>query len=186
MKRTAFVVSQSLLLLLAPSPSQTWGHGGFGGHGGFHGGFHGRGFGHGFGFHGFGFRGPRVVIGLGPAFWWGSPYPESWYYPPAYYGYAASGVVIPPAYVEQDRPAPPAQGYWYYCQSARAYYPNVRTCREQWVQVPTTLRIGRTRSQLAAGPQLYHQLEQVPYALFRRRPAAVRQHVVQLVHDPLE
>lgn len=121
MKRAALGVSLALLLLLVPSRSQAWGHGGFGGHGGFHGGFHGHGFGHGFGFRGFGFRGPRVVIGLGPAFWWGSPYAGPWYYPP-YYGYAA--------------PAPPVQPYWYYCQSARAYYPNARTCPEQWVQIP--------------------------------------------------
>src|SRR5271166_6116832 len=116
MKRAALGVPLALLLLLVPSRSQAWGHGGFGGHGGFHGGFHGHGFGHGFGFYGFGFRGPRVVIGLGPAFWWGSAYAGSWYYPPPYYGYAASGVVVQPAYVEQDPPAPPAQGYWYYCQ----------------------------------------------------------------------
>jgi hypothetical protein len=30
----------------------------------------------------------------------------------------------------------PAQAYWYYCPSARAYYPTVSTCPEPWVKVP--------------------------------------------------
>jgi hypothetical protein len=30
----------------------------------------------------------------------------------------------------------PAQSYWYYCSSARAYYPTVPTCPEPWVKVP--------------------------------------------------
>ena len=140
MKRAAFVASLSFLLWFAPSPSQAWGRGGFGGHGGFHGGFHGHAFGHGFRFHGFGFRGPRVVIGLGPAFWWGSAFAAPWYYPAPYYGYPVPTGAVPPStpYVEQGPPAPPAQAYWSYCPSARAYYPNVQTCQEQWVQVPTT------------------------------------------------
>jgi len=136
MKRAAFGVSLALLLLLAASPSQARGHGGFGGHGGFHGSFHAHGFGHGFGFHGFGFHGPRVVIGVGPAFWWGSTYP-GWYYPPPYYRYADPSIAAPPpADIEQAPPPPPS--YWYYCQSAGAYYPNVKACPERWVQIPTT------------------------------------------------
>jgi hypothetical protein len=30
----------------------------------------------------------------------------------------------------------PGQSYWYYCSSARAYYPTVSTCPEPWVKVP--------------------------------------------------
>jgi hypothetical protein len=30
----------------------------------------------------------------------------------------------------------PAQSYWHYCPSARAYYPTVPTCPEPWVKVP--------------------------------------------------
>ncbi|HME73168.1 MAG TPA: hypothetical protein VKM54_25355 [Myxococcota bacterium] len=73
------------------------------------GGGHGGGF-HGGGSHGhgFGFRDPV----FGPGFWWGSAYPWSWYYPPPPY-------------------------YWYYCPSAGAYYPNVQTCPEPWVTLPT-------------------------------------------------
>lgn len=29
----------------------------------------------------------------------------------------------------------PAQSYWYYCVSARAYYPTVPTCPEEWIKV---------------------------------------------------
>ncbi|HME73768.1 MAG TPA: hypothetical protein VKM54_28480 [Myxococcota bacterium] len=121
----------ALLLLLAGLPGSARGHGG--GHGGgFHGGgFHRGGF-HGGGFHGHGFRGPVV---FGPGFWWGSAYPRSWYYPPPYYGYDYAPPVIvqpPPEYVE-----PPPQSYWYYCQSAGAYYPDVQNCPEPWVAVPT-------------------------------------------------
>ena len=30
----------------------------------------------------------------------------------------------------------PAQAYWYYCPSARAYYPTAPSCPEPWVKVP--------------------------------------------------
>ncbi len=33
-------------------------------------------------------------------------------------------------------PAQPAPGTWYYCDSSRAYYPNVPTCNEPWRPVP--------------------------------------------------
>ena len=53
---------------------------------------------------------------------------------PAYaYGYAAAPVETyePPVYT-----APPPS-YWYYCQSAGGYYPDVPACAEPWVPVPT-------------------------------------------------
>ena len=31
----------------------------------------------------------------------------------------------------------PAPSYWYFCPSAGAYYPDVPTCPEPWVPVPT-------------------------------------------------
>jgi hypothetical protein len=92
-------------------------------------------------FHG----GGRVFIGVGPAFWWGYPYPYPYYYYPPPYYYTPPPVVIqePPVYVQQQvtptaPPAPPAasESYWYYCQSARDYYPNVPTCSEAWIKVP--------------------------------------------------
>jgi Protein of unknown function (DUF3300) len=30
----------------------------------------------------------------------------------------------------------PSPGYWYYCPSARAYYPTAPTCPEPWIKVP--------------------------------------------------
>ena len=50
----------------------------------------------------------------------------------------------PPVYIQQQ-PAPaepqtsqaaPPAGYWYYCESAREYYPRVPTCPEAWIKVP--------------------------------------------------
>jgi hypothetical protein len=101
-------------------------HGGRGG--GSHGAFHGHGVGrfqgghrhHG---HGFGHRGfhGRAFIGAGPLFFWG---PSFVYAPPAV-------LAAPPVWVEQG-----SYGYWYYCPSARAYYPYVAACPEPWVPVP--------------------------------------------------
>jgi hypothetical protein len=115
-----------------------WGGGGWGG-GGWHGG----------GWHG----GTNVVVGFGPGWGWGYGggygWGPGWYYPPpyyygaGYYGYPYSygpPVVVqqqPQQYIQQE----PAQtslpaGYWYYCASARGYYPSVPTCPEAWIQVP--------------------------------------------------
>jgi hypothetical protein len=94
---------------------------------------------------------PHVHAGPG---WWGPPY--RYYHPRPYYIYSPPPTVIveqPPTYVQQPAappappppppPAPPAprapsaqQTYWYYCESARAYYPNVPTCPEPWIKVP--------------------------------------------------
>ena len=65
-----------------------------------------------------------VFIGVAPfvvggAIAYGAPY----YYEP---GYAYSE----PAY------SAPAPSYWYYCQSAGGYYPDVPSCAEPWVPVP--------------------------------------------------
>ena len=77
----------------------------------------------------------RVFIGVGPTFWWGSP---GWYYPPPAYVYPRSYVVEQPTVYVQQAPAtgPLEPGYWYYCQSAAAYYPTAPSCPETWVKVP--------------------------------------------------
>ncbi len=70
-----------------------------------------------------------------PGIYWGGPaiVVDPWprpYYPPA------PPVVVqePPVYIQQ--PAPPAdKGYWYYCESARAYYPYVKECPSGWMKV---------------------------------------------------
>jgi hypothetical protein len=121
---SASLLAVALLLIFA-APSLAWSRGG--------------------NFHGH-FGGPRVFIGVGPAFWWGAyPYPY-YYYPPPYY-YTPPPVVVqePPVYVQQQvtptSPPPPPAGpesssYWYYCPSARDYYPRVPSCSEAWIKVP--------------------------------------------------
>ncbi len=113
-----------LLIFAAPSLAGGRGHGHHGGH-----------------FHG----GGRVFIGVGPAYWWGYPYAYPYYYYPPPYYYTPPPVVVqePPVYVQQQvtptvPPAPPAapESYWYYCPSARDYYPRVPTCSEAWIKVP--------------------------------------------------
>ena len=87
-----------------------------------------------------------IGVGVGPV-WWGPPY---WYYPPPYYyGYSPPPVVVeqqPPVYIQQEPAAPPppppaaaqapaAEAFWYYCPSAKGYYPSVPTCPEAWIKV---------------------------------------------------
>ena len=115
------------LLVISAAPSLAWSRGGH-----FHGHFHG---------------GSRVFIGVGPGWWgWGGyPYPYYPYYYPPYY-YTPPVVQEPSVYVQQGTPAapppPPAapessySSYWYYCPSARDYYPSVPTCSEAWIKVP--------------------------------------------------
>jgi hypothetical protein len=62
------------------------------------------------------------------------------YFPRAYYYPAPYSYDPPPApsyYVEQ-----PQLGYWHYCPSAGAYYPQVQTCPEGWQLVPPQPRSG--------------------------------------------
>lgn len=54
----------------------------------------------------------------GPAFWY-------WYPAPVYYDYPP-----PPDYIAPPGPAP--QPTWYYCDSAKGYYPYVRSCASAW------------------------------------------------------
>lgn len=103
--------------------------------------------------------GTRVVVGIGPSFYWGSSFwwgPPAWYYPPPayyprYYPYAYPGYPYPRSYVVEQpmvyvQQAPTAgpldPGYWYYCQSAGAYYPTASTCPEPWVRVPPRVERG--------------------------------------------
>lgn len=100
-------------------------------------------------------HGPRVGVYLGfggpawpgygpywgPRPYWGAPYwgptvvvPLA---PPVY-----PPMVVersPEVYVERDAPAAPpptATQWWYWCGSANAYYPYVKSCAEGWQKVP--------------------------------------------------
>lgn len=98
-------------------------------------------------YHGGYWGAPRVTFGFygGPWYWgpgyWGGGY---WGYP-YYGGYYPSTTIVVPAeprvYVERDSaPSAPAdaapQQWWYWCASAKGYYPYVSTCSEGWQRVP--------------------------------------------------
>lgn len=103
--------------------------GGRGGHGSWSGeSFRGEGHGH--------FRG-EVFVDVWPG-WWVWPGPAWWYPPPYYDPYPRVVVEEPTVYVEKPATPtpPPPDVYWYYCPSARAYYPTVPRCDEPWVKVP--------------------------------------------------
>jgi hypothetical protein len=57
--------------------------------------------------------------------WWAGPDYWYWYPAPVYYDYPP-----PPAYIAPPGPAP--QPTWYYCDSAKGYYPYVRSCASGW------------------------------------------------------
>jgi hypothetical protein len=77
----------------------------------------------------------HVGVYLGPT--WG----PGWGYPPPYY-YPPQVVVVPPSqppvYIERQDEAVPhseAQQYWYFCKSAKGYYPYIKECPEGWHKV---------------------------------------------------
>jgi hypothetical protein len=134
MKRFIAIILVLITIVVAVSVGsvEAGGRGG-GGRGGWHGGHGGHG-GHGH------FHGGRVFVGVGPfwpywgygPYWGGYPYP---YYYPYAYPYATPSVVVqdPPVYVQQ---APGSTAMWYYCPSAKGYYPSVPSCPDSWVPVP--------------------------------------------------
>jgi hypothetical protein len=89
------------------------------------------------GFHGHkGFH--SSVVAIGPSFgwgpwwsgpgWWWDPWPSPW----PWYGSGVRperAVTSPPVYLERP------EGSWYYCPSARAYYPDVPACPDVWIPV---------------------------------------------------
>lgn len=75
----------------------------------------------------------RVGVYIGGPIWGPVWYPPPFYYPPQV-------VVVPPpqpqVYIEQAPPAEPsAPAYWYYCKSAKGYYPYIKECPEAWQKV---------------------------------------------------
>jgi hypothetical protein len=85
-----------------------------------------------------GYAGGRVFVGIGVGapFWYPYPYPYAYPYAYPYPAYSPPVVVQqPPVYVQPESQAPSRTQYWYYCQSAQAYYPYVRECPGGWMQV---------------------------------------------------
>lgn len=138
MKR-ALSVALFGLLLVAAAPDEAWAGRGHGDHGHFRGGHHGhfRGGHHGHfraghhgHFRGHGHHGWHGSVWVGPGFWWGPPV---WWGPHYVYQHRTVVVEEPPVYIERGSSAP--TGWWYYCESESAYYPDVYSCPEPWVKV---------------------------------------------------
>jgi hypothetical protein len=72
-------------------------------------------------------------FGYGGPYW--DPWPWGWNYP---YYYAPSYPVYVAPDVNPAPSAPPPPSYWYYCPSAKAYYPYVSQCPVPWVPVSPT------------------------------------------------
>ena len=143
MRRAVWIGVLALALLaVSATPSHAWrGGGSGGGSGNAHGGGSWRGGSgwHGGHVHGRFFVGPRFWGGA--PYWWGAPYPYWGYYGAPYYAYPPPVVVEEQTYAQaapEPTPAAPQQpkAYWYYCASARAYYPTAPTCPEVWIKVP--------------------------------------------------
>lgn len=81
----------------------------------------------------------HAVFVVAPVWWWDPWYPY-WWNPPPTYIYPSPSVVgdEPVEYIEQQPAASSSrpEGFWYYCSTAKAYYPVVPACPEQWVKVP--------------------------------------------------
>ncbi|MBK7768626.1 MAG: hypothetical protein IPI44_22875 [Sulfuritalea sp.] len=136
MKKSKLIIA--LLLLGTCGVGNVWADPRGGGHrGGYRGG-------HGGGHVSFG-----VMIGSP---YWGGPWfypPPAYYHPPYYPPYYPQVVVerqAPQVYIEQQvaPAAPPAPAspvaaapanYWYYCATAKGYYPYVSECPSGWQRV---------------------------------------------------
>ncbi|MBI4985556.1 MAG: hypothetical protein HZC24_09505 [Rhodocyclales bacterium] len=77
----------------------------------------------------------RFGVVIGPV--WGS-----WHYPPPPYYYTPyyPPIIVerpaPTVYIEQPAATPaPTTHYWYYCVTAKGYYPYVRECPSGWQKV---------------------------------------------------
>ena len=79
----------------------------------------------------------RLHLGFhfGAPFHWGPHWGPWWYHPAPYY-YPAPVVVPaqPTTYIEQG--SSETSGWWYYCETARGYYPYVKECPSGWQRVP--------------------------------------------------
>jgi len=77
----------------------------------------------------------RVGIFVGGPYW-GPYWGPSYYYPPPYYYYPPAPAPQPQEYIERIDPS--EQGYWYYCEQGKGYYPYVKECAAGWKRVSPT------------------------------------------------
>ncbi len=88
--------------------------------------------------HGHGYRhGAYYSFWLAPLVWGPGWYP-AYAYPYRYPYRQPASVVVEErvVYVERPPSTAPAENWWYYCESAGDYYPDVASCPERWVKVP--------------------------------------------------
>ncbi len=135
-KRRALLVLLGALLV-AGAPGQAEARGKHGSHGhGYHKGHAGYGYrggqrhNHGYKHHRH--HGAHFSLWLGPLWYPAYAYPR--YHP--YHHETAVIVEKRTVYVERPASAAPAGSWWYYCESAGGYYPDVASCPEGWVKVP--------------------------------------------------
>jgi hypothetical protein len=74
--------------------------------------------------------------------WWWIVGPTWYFYPEPVYPYPNPyeppvAVIVQPAPAKPAPPPPPPQN-WYYCESAKGYYPYVPACPGGWRAVPAT------------------------------------------------
>ena len=121
-------------LLLAGAPGQAEARGGHRSHG--HSYYKGHG---GYAYHG----GQRHYYGYKPhgthfSFWLGPLWYPAFAFRHDYPYHPETAVIVPErtVYVERPASAVPAESWWYYCESAGGYYPDVASCPKGWVKVP--------------------------------------------------
>jgi len=150
--RLGFVFALLLSCIMVSAPAKAWEHGGGWGHEG----WRDRGW-RGDGWRGDAWRdggwggwglGAGIITGTLLGAELATPYPNPYYYP----AYPSTVVVQQPAMVVQQpqvvvqqppvmqmaptQAAPVSSGTWYYCDSARGYYPYVSSCPQPWRTVP--------------------------------------------------
>mgnify|MGYP001158816661 FL=1 len=85
----------------------------------------------------------------------------------------ARPVVIAPPEPIVVPPAPAAQN-WYYCDSARAYYPYVESCAEGWRAVPAAPPATQTPAQATSGTWYYCDAAGAYYPYVQECPSGWR------------
>jgi hypothetical protein len=87
---------------------------------------------------------PALPPGYTVVYYGGVPY---YYANDVYYVQQPTGyeVITPPPVAAAPAPGAPAPAVWYYCDSAKGYYPYVSQCPEGWKNVPATPPAGAPR-----------------------------------------
>lgn len=80
-------------------------------------------------------HGSGLRFGLSFNYHW-SPWYERPYYVPVFVQRTAPPIYVERGELEAAASETPQPGYWYYCETARRYYPDVPACASGWLPVP--------------------------------------------------